>query len=167
MQIDYLGKDRFEIKTKEAKISLSAEEADIDGFKIDSAGEYERKSVFIEVVPVAEGEEIFILHLESMSLCYLGRVTKVSYLSDDVLQKIGDIDILFVPFGIGGVTSSGDADKLISKIDPRAVVPMFFDGEDEISNFENAQTIKTSTLKIKKADLPEEERIFYLISLKN
>lgn len=161
MQISKNSKDRYILKTKEVSIMASADGIEIEGLKFTGPGEYERKGVFVEGIrPDGEGT-IFVLHAEDISICFLGKVSKL--LSADAVKALGDIDILFVPMGEEGSMKPADAVKTIATIDPRLVIPIFYGSE---INFETALSLKpeeVSVLKIKKTELPIEDRKLILI----
>ncbi|OPZ23506.1 MAG: metal-dependent hydrolase [bacterium ADurb.BinA186] len=160
MQITYLGAEKFEVKTRDAKLILS-DEVDIDDFKISGPGEYERKGVFIQAIRPNGGGCIFIINTESMAVCYTGKIREM--ISDDAVKEIGDIDILILPLGEEGTIDIKKASTLISKIDPRTVIPMLY---SDISGFKKMEGIveeDLDTLKVKKADLPDEERKFFIL----
>jgi L-ascorbate metabolism protein UlaG (beta-lactamase superfamily) len=164
MQVSFLGADRFRIKTKNATLLLEADTVDIEGVKITGPGEYERKGIFVEGISPNGNGPIYTIRVENMTLCYLGNLEES--ISEEAAKKVGDIDILFVPLGENGTISEKIAMKVISQIDPRTVIPMQY---SNISNFKNAEGIKTEDLdelKIKKQDLPEEERKFYILKKK-
>ena len=161
MQITYLGKEKFEIKTKDAKIILS-DKLEIDDFVIDGPGEYERKGVFVQAIKPNGDGCIYVVNTETINLCYTGLIREM--ISDEAIKEIGDIDILFVPLGDEGTMDVKKASTLISKIDPRTVIPMLY---TDISEFKKAEGIveeDLETLKIKKIDLPDEERKFYILN---
>lgn len=162
MLIKYQGDEKFEIKTSDAKMTLSEEGIDIEGFKIKTPGEFERKSVFVQGILLGEGQRpVYTINTEEMTLCYPNGLNQD--LSEEVVKLIGDIDILFVPLGEKNSLSIKQAQELISDIDPRIVIPMLY---ADISQFKSAEGItdgEVDQLKIKKADLPEEERKFFIL----
>lgn len=161
MQISKLGSNKYAIKTKDAIIQADESGVEIEGLKFTGPGEYERKGIFIEgIKPDGEGT-VFVMHLEEISVCFIGKISKL--LSSDAVKAMGDIDILFVPLGAEGTLKSSDAEKTISFIDPRIVIPIFY---EEGINFEAILGMKAEelpNLKIKKSELPSEDRKLILI----
>ncbi len=162
MQIKYLGAEKFELKTKEAKVIFSREGIEIDGFKIAGPGEYERKEIFVQGISLdGDAEAVYLIQNEGMTLCYVG-ILKTP-LTPEAVKAIGDIDILFVPLGAEGTLELKEAQKLISDIDPRVVIPMLYSNIQPFKNAEGITDSEIDWLKIRKTDLPEEERKFYIL----
>lgn len=103
-------------------------------FIISGPGEYEVKEVFIKGVSAfhdnSEGKErgintIYTIEAEGLRFCHLGDLGQ-KQLTDEQLEKIGQIDILMVPVGGTYTISSLEAPKIISQIDPKIVIPVHF-----------------------------------------
>ncbi len=121
-------------------------------FLIEGPGEYEIKSVFIQGIhllgaakPSLAGDEtksqrpwhdekegkergentIYTIEAEDLKLCHLGDFGQKE-LSDEQLEKIGDIDILMIPVGGVYTIDSKGAAKIISQIEPKIVIPMHY-----------------------------------------
>ncbi|MBI2639478.1 MAG: MBL fold metallo-hydrolase [Candidatus Sungbacteria bacterium] len=144
-------------------------------FIIDGPGEYEVKGIGVRGVRTfhdsASGKErgvntVYIINLEDAKICHLGDFGE-ERLRQDVLEEIGDVDILMVPIG-GTYTIDGkQAAFVVSQIEPRVVIPMHY----KIPKLGASLAGKESFLKemgvkeadslekfvIKKKDLPEEE----------
>lgn len=103
-------------------------------FGINGPGEYEIKEVFIQGIPAfhdaVEGKErgkttIYTIVAEGIKICHLGDLGQRE-LTDEQLEKIGDIDILMIPVGGIYTISSKEATKIISQIEPKIVIPMHY-----------------------------------------
>jgi len=144
-----------EVVTKNSKIDLGSQ-VRIDGFVLPGPGEYEEKGIFVEGIPDG-GETIYTVKAEEINLCYMGKTAHA--LKEDEIKEIGDIDILFVPLG----ETAEDVKKataLISKIDPKIVIPTFYN-DLTLHEFKKAEGIvdgELDILKIKKSELPMDER---------
>lgn len=140
-------------------------------FVIQGPGEYEIKEVFIQGIPSfhddKEGKErgkstIYVFEAEEMRFCHLGDLGQ-KQLTDEQLEKIDRIDVLMIPVGGEYTIDSPTAQKIISQIEPKIVIPMHYALPklkmklDEVSKFlktmgKNAITpqdkfvVKTSTL---------------------
>ena len=136
-----------------------------DPFVLDTLGECELKEVMITTWPTAEGTIIFKMNAEGMSLVHLGALTKKPNVDD--LEKIGHIDILFIPAG-GGVHSltAEDATELVTALEPRVVIPVGYHCDTDPTAKPLTDFVKELGLKpditdkkiiIKKKDLPQEE----------
>ena len=145
-------------------------------FIIEGPGEYEIKGVFILALPsfvsqnlggqgIHKINTIYVIETEEMRLCHLGMLQQKE-LSDEQLEKIGDIDILMIPVGGIYTIDSKGAAKVISQIEPKIVIPMHYhlpklkeklEGIDKFLKAMGAKSIEPQNkLSIKKKDLPEE-----------
>lgn len=159
MQIKYLGTDKFEIKSKDLEIILS-EKVSINGFEFPGAGEYEKAGVIMSGIDDKENT-IYVLTVEDINLCHLGRLGHP--LSEEEAKQIGNVDILFLPAGAENTIDLKTAAKVITAIDPKVVVPMLVANMDEFKKSEGITDHELDVLKIRKADLPEDERQFYIL----
>lgn len=154
MQIKFLGNQRFEIKGKEAIVHLD-KKISVNGFEFPGAGEFEKNGIFIEGI-ATNGDVINLVRLEEMKLCYLGSLS--NELSDNEIKEIGDVDILFLPLGEEGSIDIKKGLKVLSKIDPCIVIPMLYSSLDEFKKSEGIHDGEIDVLKIKKDELPVDER---------
>ena len=86
-------------------------------FLIAGPGEYEIKGVFIESIPAGKEKKqtvIYRIVFEEVSFGFLG--LGVDCLEDEQIEKIGVIDVLFVPVSEG-------AEEIINSIEPKIVIP--------------------------------------------
>jgi len=140
-------------------------------FVIQGPGEYEVKEVFINGIPSfhddKEGKErgqntIYVIEAEDMRFCHLGDLGQ-KQLTDDQLEKIDSVDVLMIPVGGNFTISSIEAQKVISQIEPKIVIPMHYNlpklkmNLDDVAKFlksmgknsivpQDKFTVKTSTL---------------------
>lgn len=154
MQIRYLGKEKFEIRSKDNKIDLGYKIL-INGFELSGPGEYEKNGIFVEGI-ADNGNTIYSIRVEDINVCYLGNISHD--LREDEAKEIGDVDILFVPQGENGSLPTKKSVALISKIDPKIVIPMLYADLSEFKKSEGVVDEEIDILKIKKSELPEEER---------
>jgi L-ascorbate metabolism protein UlaG (beta-lactamase superfamily) len=103
-------------------------------FIIDSPGEYDVKKVFIRGIysfhDNSKGEErgvntISLIEAEDMKICHLGDLGQKE-LSDNQLEKIGEVDILMIPVGGTYTINGSEAVKIINQIEPKVVIPMHY-----------------------------------------
>jgi L-ascorbate metabolism protein UlaG (beta-lactamase superfamily) len=104
-------------------------------FVIQGPGEYEVKEVFIQGIPSfhddKEGKErgqntIYVIEAEEMRFCHLGDLGQ-KQLTDEQLEKIDRVDVLMIPVGGEGYTIDfSSAQKIISQIEPKIVIPMHY-----------------------------------------
>jgi L-ascorbate metabolism protein UlaG (beta-lactamase superfamily) len=91
---------------------------------ITTPGEYELKQVFVYGLHLASdpGKVHFRVEAEELSLGHLGDLNHT--LDNGELASLEGVDILFVPVGGKTVLNPEQAGELISKIEPRIVVPI-------------------------------------------
>lgn len=149
---------------------------------IDYPGEYEVSGVSIRGVMARahideEGQKnavIYRMIMDDLKVCVLGHV--YPELSDEQLEAIGMVDVLFVPVGGNGYTLDPvGALKLIKKIEPKLVIPTHFADskvkypvpqqplEEALKTLAMEPKDTVDKLKLKSSDLSE---IMQLIVLK-
>ncbi|MEX2013895.1 MAG: MBL fold metallo-hydrolase, partial [Parcubacteria group bacterium] len=68
---------------------------------------------------------IYTISFEGLNLCFLGALANPT-LPDETLEAIEDIDILFVPLGVGDTLEPGAAYKLAVSLEPSIIIPMYY-----------------------------------------
>ena len=139
-------------------------------FVISGPGEYEKSGVSIRgfgVETTYGGEKkmntIYSVSFENISLCLLGPISSHTQLTSDIREKIGQVEILFIPIGGGDVLSPADAHgKVAVLLEPNIIIPMHYgDGQKkELQAFmkEAANSSEElDKLTIKKKDLADKE----------
>lgn len=143
-------------------------------FLIEGPGEYEVKGVFVQGIPSfhddVEGKEkgqntIYLIEAEGIRFCHLGDLGQ-KVLTDEQLEKIDVVDILMIPVGGEYTIDSTAAQKIISQIEPKIVIPMHYalpkskDKLDEVSKFLKTMGKPSITpvdkLVVKDSTLPKE-----------
>lgn len=106
---------------------------DREPFIVSGPGEYEIKDVFIKGFESHSSyggkggiNTIYVLSLDGMNLCFLGALDTPE-LKKEIIEALGDIDILFVPIGSEGVLKPADAYRLAVSLEPKAIIPMHYD----------------------------------------
>jgi L-ascorbate metabolism protein UlaG (beta-lactamase superfamily) len=161
-------------------------------FIVDGPGEYEARGVYIQgtaaamPAPAPDDKEkktkgkdvkinpvtIYTIEAEEMKLCHLGALT-VAELPIDMIERIGNIDIMMSPVGNGRDLGAKEALKIISQIEPSLVVPMNYEipklkldahGLPEFLKAAGLGSVEAlPKLTIKKKEIsPEEARIVIL-----
>ncbi len=138
-------------------------------------GEYEIKGVFIQGLQSfhdeVEGKErglntIFTIDLEDMRICHMGDIG-TKKLTQDLLEKIGDVDILFIPVGGTYTVDAKGAWELIYQIEPKIVIPMHYkvpglklplDGVEKFLKEADSNSLREvfDRLSLRKKDLTQE-----------
>jgi len=83
------------------------------------------------------------------------------------MEKLEGLDILFIPVGGNAVLDVKQASQVVSQIEPRIVIPMYYrilgvkEKLDSVDSFCKVMGAKSSEkierLRIQKKDLPQEE----------
>lgn len=150
-------------------------------FLINGPGEYEAKNVFLEGIASfhdnCQGKErgentIYTIEVEDLKICHLGDLGQKE-LTDEQLEKIGEVDILMIPVGGIYTISAREAPKILEQLEPKITIPMHYaipklkiklealDKFLKVFGIKNLEPIKK--LSIKKKDLsPEEAKIVVL-----
>jgi L-ascorbate metabolism protein UlaG (beta-lactamase superfamily) len=144
-----------------------------DPFKITGPGEYEINGIIIEGIASYHDKEkgekrgkntIYTVLAEGVRICHLGDLGHL--LSDNQLDKVGEVDILMIPVGGKFTIDATEAGKVINQIEPKIVIPMHYKLEgtsvdvvsvDEFLKQESMNVEKLDVLKIDKKSLPQEE----------
>mgnify|MGYP001140503062 CR=1 FL=1 len=161
--------------------AVSAPTTNSQPFLISGSGEYEIKNVSIEGIhswhDTSEGEEqggntVYIIEAEDLKLCHLGDFGQKE-LTEEQLEKIGEVDILMIPIGGIYTISAKEAVKVMSQLEPKVIIPMHYqipklkiklDGLDKFLKMLGIKSITPENkLSIKKKDIsPEEVKIVVL-----
>ena len=148
---------------------------------IDRPGEYEISGLMMQGIP-AEGKgglsdqiSMFTLRVEGIAVAHLSRLKQKS-LTENQLSELNGVDILLVPVGGKDVMTGKEASEIVSEIDPRVVIPMYFSSKEDLPGFSDVnEFLKTEgiketevkpSLKIEKKKLPVEEREVVLLEVK-
>jgi L-ascorbate metabolism protein UlaG (beta-lactamase superfamily) len=123
-------------------------------FLLEHPGEYEVKGVPVYGIPT-KGNTVFVFTIEDLQVAHLGGLNET--LTDEQLSQIGDVDILLLPIGGDGVLDAKKAADLVSRIEPRAVVPMLYKKPDAFAKEAGLKTEATDKWKVQKKDLSQEE----------
>lgn len=153
-------------KGQENSVTLSQ-----DPFIMDTLGEVEKKEVMTTAWPGEEGNIVFKINAEGMSIVHLGRMKKKPALES--LEKIGSIDILFIPVGDSeNYLTAEDAAELTTALEPRIVIPIAYQCDtdpkakpltDYIKEIGIKPEVTDKKIIIKKKDLPVEDMKMYVV----
>ncbi|MFA6305602.1 MAG: MBL fold metallo-hydrolase [Candidatus Gracilibacteria bacterium] len=180
MEIIWKGESNFEVRGKKAIVAVDSGEIGVleSGKSFTWPGEYEVKEVPIvalsawtkskskEETEGAKGDEtmIFCFIVDGIRCCHLGKLGHV--LPSEIVNKIGDVDVLMIEFGAGTNLDAKKAIEVIESIEPRSVVPMGKNattlGLKEIGA-EGVQAQDKFVIK-SQTDLPEDKRVYVLLS---
>jgi L-ascorbate metabolism protein UlaG (beta-lactamase superfamily) len=100
---------------------------------VDGPGEYEINEVSIIGISSFHDDKkgktrgrntIYILEIEGLRLAHLGDLGHK--LSERMVEKIGDIDILMIPIGGEYTIDASVAAQIVRDIEPKLIIPMHF-----------------------------------------
>lgn len=149
-------------------------------FVIEHPGEYEVKGVPIYGIPASHEKPepkdyhkttIFQFTVDDVRVTHLGGLDRP--LTDEQLAQLGEVDVLMIPVGGGDVLTAAAAADLVSRMEPRVVIPMHYKMKDldlaagAVDPFVKevgAKVIETDKWKVTKKDLPQDETFIALLS---
>lgn len=186
MEIQYLGGNCIKIATKKASIiiddnldSLGAKTATREGdiaiytgahgvtkpaprLVIDQPGEYEVSDISVVGVgaqahidePGTKNATVYKVEAEDFRMAFVGHIDPK--LSEEQLEKLGTIDILFIPVGGNGFTLDPvGALKVIKEIEPKVIIPTYY-ADKELNYPVPAQELEEA---IKALSMEPKERL--------
>jgi len=111
---------------------------------------------------------IYKFTMNDITFCHLGDIGHE--IDEETTQKIGNVDILFIPIGGTFTVDANQAWNIISKIKPKIAVPMHYkigglslpiSGIDPFLEKNKYKTLKVGNeIDMEKEDLPEEPEIW-------
>jgi L-ascorbate metabolism protein UlaG (beta-lactamase superfamily) len=145
---------------------------------VDGPGEYEMAGSLIEGVATYRDKQrgkvngkntAYMIHLDEISICHLGALGHT--LNSGQIEALKDADVLLVPVGGGTALDGAAAAEVVSQLEPRIVIPMYY-GTPAASDLESVErfckelavtdTAVQSRLQVTKTTLPEETRVVLL-----
>lgn len=147
---------------------------------LDWPGEYEKKGVRVFGYKTFHDKEkggkrgentLFKIEADNISILHCGDLGHIP--NDELLDEIGEVDILLVPVGGHYTIDAQEAVELIHKVEPSIVIPMHYNHKDldqktfsaiaPLGDFLKKYGVEkpesVDQLNIKKEDLSEETRL--------
>lgn len=174
--------------TEEADVVLTSHDHDDHNYtrdiqgrfrRLKEEGVYEEKGVRVEGIgcyhDAAEGKErgknlVFVIEADGLKLVHLGDLGHM--LGPDMIKKIGQTDILFVPIGGFYTVDPKEASRVVADIGPRVTIPMHYrtarctfpiaSVEAFIQGKKGVRMMDKSEIEIKGELLPAEPEIIVL-----
>lgn len=180
MEIIWKGNSAFEVRGKKAVVAVDNGEIGVleSGKSFTWPGEYEVKEIPIialsawtkskskEETEGAKGDETLIIHfiVDGIRCCHLGKLGHI--LPSDIVNKIGDVDVLMVEFGAGTNLDNKKAIEVIEAIEPKSIVPMGKNANAVAFKEIGAEDVVAQDKFVIKSqsDLPNDKRIYVLLS---
>lgn len=150
----------------------------------DWPGEYETLGIHLKGIhsfhspkEATEQKEniVFVITWNDIRLCHLG--DQGCKLTPEQLEKMGDIDVLFIPVGGNTTIDAKKAQSVIEQIEPRLIIPMQYGTEkshlklDPLDSFLRLMGVKDiqplPEFKFGKSDLPEENSKVVVLEITN
>lgn len=150
-------KEESKVITDERKKNISnVEIRGIESFHDECCGEKRGDNI------------IFKFTMDDVTFCHLGDLGHG--LDEDAVQKIGDVDILFIPIGGTFTVDAEQAWDIINVIKPKIAIPMHYKigglslpiaGIDPFLEKNKYKVLKVGNeIDIEKEDLPEEPEVW-------
>jgi hypothetical protein len=136
---------------------------------VTTPGEFETKDCMVVGIPGNDKDLVFKIMAEGLSLLHVGGLSKK--LTNEAMEKIGHVDILFVPSGNSHL-SAEDAAALATELEPRIVIPVGYQCDTDPKAKPLSEFVKEIGLKpaqtdkkfiIKKKDLPQEDTALFVL----
>lgn len=138
-----------------------------DPFIIDEAGEYEFKEVLVygfQTALTKNAPLIFRLEVEHMTIAHLGLAS--AWFDEKMINELQGVDVLMVPVGGGSAMTAERAVDLVTKLEPRVVIPYAFRAEGTGDEYADVKPFlkalgqngdePQAKLKLAKKDLPSD-----------
>lgn len=147
--------------------------------EITSPGEYEIGGSFITGIATFHDDRkgnirgkntIYIIEMDGITLCHLGDLGHP--LNPNLIEEIGDIDILFLPVGEASTMPVDTAAEIVRQLEPHIVIPMHYKTEafagnlSPVDKFLNKMRIRDletmSKLSVTSSSLPASTQTIVL-----
>lgn len=145
--------------------------------QVDGPGEYEVAGSLIEGVATYRDKQkgktlgkntAYMIHLDDLSVCHLGALAHT--LNSSQIEALKDADVLLVPVGGGTALDASAAAEVVSQLEPRLVIPMYYGTpSEELDTVERfckelaaSEVVPQQRLTVTKSSLPEEMRLILL-----
>lgn len=139
----------------------------------DWPGEYEAKNIIVQGVAAydrsreedkkngAQKVIMYAFNVDGFKICHLSNLGHK--LTQEMIEEIGDVDILLVPVGGENCLDAKKAHEVIEQLDPRVVIPMYYKTGGEKTALADASAF----LKEVGVHAPEREKAFKIAAPAN
>jgi L-ascorbate metabolism protein UlaG (beta-lactamase superfamily) len=150
MEITYLGLSCVRLRGREAQVVVDPPEGQLPGLsrtspdlivrtdgrtdpeklrhregrsqEIAGPGEFEVRGVTVTGMDTGEGRTIMTVEIDDVRVVSVGRLDR--QLTEEEIDALGHVDVLFAPVGGGDALAPAAATKLVSALSPAVVVPV-------------------------------------------
>lgn len=149
--------------------NISSKNAGEEPFLIRGPGEYEIQDISVIGIKSFHDSQsgkkqglntIYMLNWENVNICHLGDLGEKE-LRPEVLDLLGEVDLLFVPISGDKTIGTEEALKIINQIEPRLVIPMHYGDNKKLTEFlkeiGQEKIEQTEKLTFKKKDILEKK----------
>mgnify|MGYP003811477895 FL=1 len=149
-------------------------------FILNTPGEIEINDIFVKGIDTYHDNDegakhgkntIFVIDSENIQLAYLGDFGEKK-IKDDLLEKLGNVDILLMPIVAKYRTQPiEEAINIIKQIQPKIIIPMHYSKKEDLEKF--IKEIGTSPERLEKLNIKrnnisdDEDAQMQLIVLEN
>lgn len=98
---------------------------------------------------------------EDAKMLFLGHISKS--LPAEILEEVGDPDLVFIPTGDEHFISAEDAVKLIKRLEPKIVIPAFYKNTTALEKAMGKGSENQEKFVFRRKDLGEEAKAKLII----
>lgn len=138
--------------------------------EISGAGEYEIRGAAIRGFQAIKEstarliKTIYSVSAEEITLGILGSISSAP--DPELIEKLGDVDILFLPVGGKPYLDAAKAAKIVKQLEPAFVVPSFYKNPTDFFEEMGQKSAAQEKLVVKKKDILEAKRGAKVICLR-
>lgn len=153
-----------------------------ESFVIDAPGEYEVGGIKVRGFKTFHDDKggkergrntIYLFQVEGVNLSHLGDLGHL--LGEQVVEEIGELDVLFIPVGGVYTIDAEQAAKVVAQLQPKYIIPMHYRIEGMDKSFNDLQLVSSfleemgvekiepkDGLSVSKTSLPDEPEVVVL-----
>lgn len=139
---------------------------------LDAPGEYEHGGILVTAVAskLSEGGRniIFVIEIDGLRVGHLGRPAPATLAG---IEELKDVDILLMPVGGAGTLAGAGAADVMTTIDPKIAIPMYYKTPEEALELETLERFLKETgskeepqpkLTVTRSSIPAELSVMLL-----
>lgn len=119
---------------------------------INQPGEYEVQGISVFGFPTFHDKEqggqrgkntVYLIIFDGIRVCHLGDLGHL--LTDELIEQLGQVDVLMVPVGGTFTLSASEAGQVISALEPGVVLPMHYHLPEHAPSFAELEPVEKFT----------------------